>query len=259
MIGNTNANDDGRQKTLADCWSSGNQLSRPVLTQRQKKRAKKSNSPLFITGQSALTVSNEGSWNLRQSQKQVKTNLSKEYWGDPIGEKGDNVLRVVSKNIQGLGLQACNPKEDELKNWIVNKNIDVIGLQEINVNWNKCKNKDRFSERIRNPAWGFVRYSVGFNKHDKKYRHQYGGCITLSVEQATHRISGSGADERGLGQWSWVLMKGKDQALVRVITVYQPNQCQIATQCGSVYSQQRVQLLANNIDKCPLDVFRNDL
>ena len=54
-------------------------------------------------------------------------------------------------------------------------------------------------------------------------------------------------------------MKGKDQTLIRVITVYQPNQSQVATQCGSVYSQQRLQLLAKNIDKCPLEVFRNDL
>lgn len=158
-----------------------------------------------------------------------------------------------------LRVVAGNPKEDELKSWIVNKNIDLIGIQEVNINWNKCNNKYRFSERIRNPAWEFARYSVAFNKHDKKYRHQYGGCISLGVEQVIHRISGSGVDERGLGRWSWLLLEGKDKVQVRVVTVYQPNLHKLSSQCGSVYSQQRAQLLKENIDRCPLEVFREDL
>ena len=259
MISQTNASVTGRQKTLADSWKIGNNESRPSLSQRQKKRLKKTSTPLFIEGQSSLSINAAGSWNLRQCQQENKVKQSREYWGDKLGLKDVDMLRVVSKNIQGLGLQAGNPKEDELKSWIVNKNIDLIGIQEINVNWNKCNNKNRFSERIRNPAWEFARYSVAFNKHDKKYRHQYGGCISLGVEQVTHRISGSGADERGLGRWSWLLLKGKDKVLVRVVTVYQPNLNKLSTQCGSVYSQQRAQLLQNNIDKCPLEIFRSDL
>ena len=85
-----------------------------------------------------------------------------------------------------MGLQAGNPKEDELKNWIANRNIDVIGIQETNVNWSKCKNQDRFSERIRNPTWEFSRYSVAHNKHNSKYKHQYGGCVSLAIDQVTH-------------------------------------------------------------------------
>ena len=135
-------------------------------------------------------------------------------------------------------MKAGNPKEEELKSWLVNKHIDLVGLQEINITWNKCRNQDRFSERIRNPAQEFARYSVAYNKHDKQYRHQYGGCISLGIDQVTHRISGSGADERGLGRWSWLLLKGKDKILVRVITAYQPNLSKMATQCGSVYAQQ---------------------
>jgi len=223
MISQTNASVTGRQKTLADSWKIGNNESRPSLSQRQKKRLKKTSTPLFIEGQSSLSINAAGSWNLKQGQQENKVKQSREYWGDKLGLKDVDMLRVVSKNIQGLGLQAGNPKEDELKSWIVNKNIDLIGIQEIYVNWNKCNNKNRFSERIRNPAWEFARYSVAFNKHDKKYRHQYGGCISLGVEQVTHRISGSGADERGLGRWSWLLLKGKDKVLVRVVTVYQPN------------------------------------
>ena len=81
----------------------------------------------------------------------------------------------------------------------------------------------------------------------------------MGIEQVTHRISGSGADERGLGRWSWLLLKGKDKVQIRVITAYQPNLSKMVTQCGSVYSQQRIQLLATNEEKCPLEVFRNDL
>ena len=83
--------------------------------------------------------------------------------------------------------------------------------------------------------------------------------ITLGIEQITHRISGSGADERGIGRWSWLLLKGKNGTLVRVITSYQPNLTQNNSHPGSVYSQQRQYFQNNNIDNCPLEMFQTEL
>lgn len=249
-----NANVAGQQQTLAGSWFPGESNSRPTQTQRQKKRQTSKKSRLLIDGQSALSLGHDGGWNIQERFIQDQENKKKEYWGDKVDNKCDNIIRIVSKNIQGLGLRTGNPKEEELKTWIVNWNIDVIGVQEVNVNWGKCSSSNRFSERIRNPAWEYARYSVAYNLQDKKYRHQYGGCVSLSVNQVTHRVSGSGAYERGLGRWSWLLLKGKDNIQVRIITVYQPNKIVGVTNCESVYSQQRTFLLEKGIDQCPLEV-----
>ena len=243
---------------MAGCWYGGESNSRSRPSQRQQKREIKKKSKLILEGQSILSVTEQGTWNVKEQFKLDKNKSVQEYWGNKLTNKCDNVIRFVSKNIQGLGLQPGNPKEDELKTWIANKNIDVIGVQETNVNWGKCRNQDRFSERIRNPSWEFARYSVAYNKRSNKYKHQYGGCISLAIDQVTHRISGSGADERGLGRWSWILMKGKDSIKVRVITIYQPNKTSGVNNSGSVYSQQRQYFLEQGIDKYPLEIFKDD-
>lgn len=162
-----------------------------------------------MEGQWTLSTNDQGSWNMEEQYLINNNKYNNEFWGDCLTNKSDGCIRVVSKNIQGLGVTAGNSKEDELKSCIVNKSIDLIGIQEPNVNWYKCKNRDRFSERIIGPEWKFVRYSVAFNKHDNKSKQQFGGSITMGFDQITHRVSGSGADERGLGRWSWVLLKGK--------------------------------------------------
>lgn len=146
-----------------------------------------------------------------------------------------------------------------MKTWIVNKKIDLIGIQEININWYKCKNKDRFCERMKSSAWECIRYSVAHNKHDLQHRHQFGGCITMGVDQITHRISGSGADDRGLGRWSWLLPKGRTNKKVRVITVYQPNMCHDHLHPGSVYSQHRRYYQSIGLEDCPLKLFQDEL
>ena len=99
MIPQTNASVNGRQKTLADSWKIGNSERRPSLSQRQKKRLKISSTPLFIEGQSSLSLNAEGSWNLKQSQIENKVKQSRKYWGDNLGLKEVDMLRVVSKNI----------------------------------------------------------------------------------------------------------------------------------------------------------------
>ena len=172
---------------------------------RNNKQQRKVNKEL-IEGQQTLSVNNKGIWNMQETRQEMKEKLKQEFWGDRLKSKGDRVIRIATKNIQGLGLTPGNSKEDELKEWMANRDLDIVGLQELNVNWNKCKNKARFCERFRSPAWEYIRYSVAHNKHDRTYRHQYGGCATIGLNQITHRVAGSGADERGLGRWSWLLL-----------------------------------------------------
>lgn len=84
MSTSTNVNVAGRQKTLTDCWTNVRNDNRPILSQRQKKRLKKSSSPMFVDGQSALSADTAGAWNLRQGLRENRMNQEKEYWGDQI-------------------------------------------------------------------------------------------------------------------------------------------------------------------------------
>lgn len=248
----------GRQMTLMEIM--GKNQGQPQLTQRAAKRQKRRQAtpkPDYMCGQQTLSMSSN-IWNMKEIYKEDKRKLEKEYWGDNLILKQDGKIRFVSKNIQGLGLSAGNPKEDELKSWIVNKNIDVIGIQEPNINWHKCKNKDRFNEHMKGPAWEYLRYSVAYNKHDCTCRHQFGGSITMSVDQITHRVSGSGADDIGLGRWSWLLMKGRNKSLVRIITAYQPNISKNPLQSGTVYSQHRKYFCDKGLDVCPVQKFQDN-
>ena len=260
MSSPANASVHGRQRTLAQ-WMNGN-IGRPAIPQRAAKRQRRNNKMTglhdFMKGQQTLAMRQDGNWNLRAAYDRDRNKLEREYWGDALQAKEPNHIRIVSKNIQGLGLTAGNPKEDEIKTWLVNKQIDIIGLQEININWYKCKNKDRFGERMRSPAWEYIRYSVAHNKHDPQHRHQFGGCITAGIDQITHRVSGSGADDRGLGRWSWLLLKGRNNIIVRVISVYQPNMCHDHLHPGSVYSQHRRYFQSIGMDDCPLKLFQDD-
>ena len=244
---------------MALCWNRNE--NRPI-PQRAKKRInkqqRKANREL-IEGQQTISVNTQGAWNMQEKREEMKEKFKQEFWGDRLKSKGDGDIRIATKNIQGLGLTPGNSKEDELKEWMVNRDLDIVGLQELNVNWNKCKHKARFCERFRSPAWEYIRDSVAHNKHDRKHRHYYGGCATIGINQVTHRVAGSGADERGLGRWSWLLLKGKNNRTVRIVTTYQPHINKNALQPGTAYSQHRQHLLQQGIETCPVELYREEL
>ena len=76
------------------------------------------------------------------------------------------------------------------------------------------------------------------NKHEFTARAQYGGTETVCLDQLAHRTGGTGADERGLGRWSWILFRGKHNLNTRIVTAYQPNATMYTKCLGSVYKQQ---------------------
>ena len=56
---------------------------------------------------------------------------------------------------------------------------------------------------------------------------QYGGVAMLCFDQLAHRSGGSGSDERGLGRWTWMLFRGKNNVRTRIVSAYQPNSAKI--------------------------------
>ena len=195
------------------------------------------------------------------TQMITKSNNSEdeEAWGDKLEMREDNVVRIVSKQIGGLGVVAGNSKERELKNWMVANEVDCIGIQETNVFWKKCRDKAQFRERMRHHEWDFVRTATSYNKHEFTALNQFGGTAVVATNTLASRVLGTGGDEAGLGRWAWTRFRGKNKTFSRVISAYQPHKGSDKLHPKAVYRQQQRYWLDQNSDQCPLHHFRDDL
>ena len=69
--------------------------------------------------------------------------------GDHCEGKNEGCIRIVSQNINSLGLVAGNMKEKNLNEFLMEKSVDVMGIQELNIQWNKVPHKDKIWDRFR--------------------------------------------------------------------------------------------------------------
>ena len=194
------------------------------------------------------------------ANRSQKLTANKDVWGDKMEDKKEGYIRLMSRNIGGLGIIPGNQKEEELKTWIVNSEVDIIGLQELNINIMQCRDRERIGERMKTPAWEHYRVTTGHNKHySGKKKHLYGGTMMLAQGQHCHRIASMGADERGLGRWTWFLLSGVDKIKTRIISAYRPCKTNKVTSNGTVYRQHLQYYKDNDIDDCPLQMFDKEL
>ena len=119
------------------------------VSQRTMKKRRQSNTQdkeIKIQRQTVFSRATEGHLHLTQ---QTHNDDDTDHWGDAIIDKPDGTLRIVSKQIGGIGLRSDNSKERELKTWLVEKEVDCVGLQETNIYLGKCRDKEQFRERMR--------------------------------------------------------------------------------------------------------------
>ena len=144
-------------------------------------------------------------------------------------------------------------KDEQIRQFLDKWDVDVYGMTEPNVNWSKVRKKDNFWER--SESWFEARkLAVGYNINRGRLatKAQYGGTITMSRNDISHRGIKSGYDTSGLGRWSWLAFRGKKKSITRVITAY----CAVnnATGPNTVYSQQ-----LKHLNKDPITSFWEDL
>ena len=106
-----NANVTGRQQTLTGSWFGRKSNSRPRPPQRQQKRENRKRRKLIVEGQSALSSTAQGSWNVKERFKQDENKLMQEYWGDKLNNKCDNVIRFASKKFKAWGYKQETPRK----------------------------------------------------------------------------------------------------------------------------------------------------
>ena len=124
------------------------------------------------------------------------------------------------------------------KDWIAKNDIDIIGWAEVGIAWQKCKADQKLYSRFKDLKWRHFKSATSNNKQEAFSVRQYEGTATVAINECANRVTCTGADEIGLGRWSWLLLEGKHDVKVRVITVYNPSKT-AASRPATVYAQHK--------------------
>ena len=105
---------------------------------------------------------------------------------------------------------------------------------------------------------GSFRAKMGFNTNATSGNpRQWGGTGVCSYGKLTHYSMGVGTDKTGLCRWTWARYRGKQGIILRVVSIYMPNENTNGT--ISVPAQHKRFLQENNDDRSPREAFREDL
>ena len=176
-------------------------------------------------------------------------------WGDRM-VRTPTAIRVGFQNINGLPRRRDHPKNHEVSDMHNTYNFDIIGMGEINTNWRKVATKDQL--RVRTKEWWQISHNITANlKTNNGSSHQYGGVAMCTAGDMATRIIASGRDQQKLGRWVWTRYQGKRGTTIRIATVYRPNKPTGGP--TTVHAQQRQELLKDNIETDPRELFWTDL
>ena len=180
-------------------------------------------------------------------------------FGEPLCQKAPHEYRIISNNIGCIGVDAVvNSKQQSLKDWLVQYEVDLVGWQEIGLAQHMMQKHERLAERMRDYRRKQIRISSSNNRHESIDKFQWGGTAVIAFDTLANMTRASGADETGLGRWSWLQLEGHNNHRIRVISAYNP--CRTSTkQFATVYAQHKRYFLSKYKDVCPRQQFRIDL
>ena len=187
------------------------------------------------------------------------TNHNSETFGNSIQHKHHDSIRLVGQNIGCLGVRSFgNHKQDHVKEWLINNSVDICCWQELGISLHMLHHQDRIQERLRDHRWNKLRISASNNRHESIDKLQFGGTLTMAFNSTASRVHASGADERGLGRWTWLLFEGNNSYRTRVISAYVP--CKTPTHRDATVYQQQVRVLTSlGITTCPRTLMITEL
>ena len=175
--------------------------------------------------------------------------VGEEYHGSPLIDKKQGTIRVGFININSLPKLGGAAKYDAIKCSIQASEVDFLGIAEPNKCWHLLEPEHTWREvsktwwRDSNSVVAYNCFDIGANKI-----YQPGGSITTAINQMAHKVIASGVDETLLGRWSWLTIRGKNNILTTIYTMYRP--CKSTSSENTTYSQQ--QLLRNRTNEMSL-------
>ena len=178
-------------------------------------------------------------------------------WGHNLVSQPSDTFRIGLLNPGGIPIDLKNAKSTLLRQFITKTKMDVIGLIETNVNWRYAPINQRLPERTRGWWENIHLNSACYENYNNPQPAQPGGVSLWSINKGAHRVMEQGKDLRGLGRWAWTRYRGKGGVNLRYVAAYRP----VLNKTGiiSVWSQQRGYFDSINDDRCPRDIFTDDL
>jgi hypothetical protein len=164
-------------------------------------------------------------------------------WGHtPESIDSTSTFRLILQNLNGIRPSVTNT--DFMFSLHLCKEIGAgaICLAETNLNWHHSQHHASF-RRCLHKHWPASRYQSSVPEEIFLGDYQPGGTVTLAVDRWTSRVVLSGADPYGLGRWSYLMLRGKQDRQICIITAYRVCKDKY-TGPKTAYQQQRRQLSA---------------
>ena len=165
-----------------------------------------------------------------------KTHPNSSAWGDTLTTKDSGTIRIAFRNINSFPIHSKDTRNLEFISDIHNGCFDIYGITETNIAWNMLDRSTLPSERFRG-KFEAAHWICSNNTQEavsNKSLQQSGGtmmvCVSnkslqqsgetmmVCVNKLCHRVLRSGKDK--MGSWSWILLRGKDEHQLGVITMY---------------------------------------
>ena len=177
-------------------------------------------------------------------------------YGSTHTTKPKDCIRLWFTNPCGLGIDPFSHKSDDSLHFLRYKSkCDIFGLSETNLHWKMLHNSATLYSRLRQ-KWKYFKQVTSHNTHAKLGKTQRGGTCMATVGQAAYRHYSHGVDQSGLGRWSWMEFRGKDDHATRVYTAYRPGGKPASdSERTTVYHQQKRYLQKQKLNIEPRDFF----
>ena len=121
-------------------------------------------------------------------------------------------------------------KLDLLKQLYTSSDSDMIMLCEHNLNTANITERPQeiMGQWVENSQGRFTEMQLETKDKEwkKRSRYEYGGTGIVTNRKATAHIIASGEDERKMGRWNWVTVKGKLNKATTLISTYKPQNSQ---------------------------------
>ena len=167
-------------------------------------------------------------------------------FGDALGPKGENIIRLYSQNINGIAVDKIDEVLTQNLDVMMDREVDIMGWSETNLEWNSypvhLQAQRTFKKQYTGGKWITTTSSIPSETNLKPG----GNALGLNAD-TNSRTNLTGKDK--LGRWVWATMEGQTGS-VTVVQLYvpgDPNHTGITT----TYAQQYEQLQQTHPDRIP--------
>jgi len=180
-------------------------------------------------------------------------------WGNLLGRKPCNTVRVCFQNLDGISQLPEGDgtlKLQLLLQFMTTFQVDIFTVAELNTCWDLLPPDQRLPNRMKG-WWENSHWSLSHNCNDSHSSiYQPSGTGIVVTNALSHCALKPGDDPLGLGHWCWVLLRGQNSHNVQIISMYCPCKADSAL---STYQHHLHTLGRLKHNLCPKQAILDDL